>query len=51
MDMDRFVTEQNIARYRELASGTLSESERRTLLQLLAEEEAKCRDVWKAGIR
>lgn len=41
MDMDRFVSEQNIARYRRLASGSITESERRKLLELLAEEEAK----------
>jgi hypothetical protein len=41
MEMDRFVTSQNIERYRALASGFLTESERRMVLQLLAEENAK----------
>ena len=41
MDMDRFVNEQNLARFRRLASATINSAERKMLLVLLAEEEAK----------
>jgi hypothetical protein len=41
MDMDRFVNEQNLARFRRLVSATITAAERKMLLVLLAEEEAK----------
>jgi hypothetical protein len=50
MDMDRFVTEQNIERYRKLASGALTAPERRAILLLLAEEEAMHHDLCRASI-
>lgn len=42
-DMDRFVRRQNIDRFRRLAAKSTDASERRLLLTLLAEEEAKFR--------
>jgi hypothetical protein len=39
--MDRFVSRENIQRYRELASESTSAAERSRILKLLAEEEAK----------
>jgi hypothetical protein len=47
MDMDRFVNEQNIERYRKLLSGTITASERTKLLYLLAEEMAKFIELQK----
>ena len=41
MNMDRFVNEQNLERLRRLASATITVAERKILLVLLAEEEAK----------
>ena len=39
--MDRFVSQENIRRYRRLASETTNPAERSRILKLLAEEEAK----------
>jgi hypothetical protein len=41
MDMDRFVNELNLERFRRLASAALTAAERKILFVLLAEEEAK----------
>jgi hypothetical protein len=41
MDMDRFITEQNMERYRRLASTATTDADKILLLVLLAEEEAK----------
>ena len=43
-DLDRFVSEQNIARYRNLLSPETSERQRRTILRLLKEESAQLRE-------
>jgi hypothetical protein len=48
MDMDRFVNDQNIERFRKLASASTNETDRRILLGLLAEENAKFIDLQKA---
>jgi hypothetical protein len=42
-DMDRFLRRQNIDRFRSLAAKSTDVSERRSILNLLAEEEAKFR--------
>ena len=42
-DLDRFVSEQNIAHYRNLLNPETSERQRRTILRLLKEESAKLR--------
>jgi hypothetical protein len=39
--MDRFVTRENIERYRRLANESANDRERLRILQLLAEEESK----------
>jgi hypothetical protein len=39
--MDRFVSRENIERYRRLANESANDSERLLILRLLAEEEAK----------
>ena len=41
MDIDRFVNDQNIVRFKRLASAATTEAERRTLLSLLAAEQVK----------
>lgn len=41
VDLDRFVNDQNIERYRRLAEAAATEAERKIMLELLAEEEAK----------
>jgi hypothetical protein len=41
MDMDRLVNDQNIERYRRLASAATTAAERKILLDLLAEERHK----------
>lgn len=41
--MDRFVSRENIERYRRLANESANDSERIQILKLLAEEEAKFR--------
>jgi hypothetical protein len=43
-DLDRFVSEQNIARYRNLLNPETSERQRRTILRLLKEEYAQLRE-------
>ena len=43
-DLDRFVSEQNIARYRNLLNPETSERQRRTILRLLKEESAQLRE-------
>ena len=43
-DLDRFVSEQNIARYRNLLNPETSERQRRTILRLLKEESAQLRN-------
>ena len=40
-DMDRFINEQNLQRLRKLLSSMTNEAKRKTLLGLLAAEEAK----------
>jgi hypothetical protein len=45
--MDRFFNNQNIERYRILASESTSEAKRKLLLTLLAEEEAKFIELQK----
>jgi hypothetical protein len=39
--LDRFVSEQNIARYRKLLNPKTSEDQRRTILRLLKEESSQ----------
>ena len=39
--MDKFVHEQNLDHYRKLLANTTDDAQRRQLLKLLAEEEAK----------
>jgi len=46
--MQRFFSDQNIARYKKLASGTLTARERRMIFELLAKERADFRDYWNA---
>lgn len=41
MELDKFVIHQNIERYRRLATTSNTETDRKTLLGLLAEEEDK----------
>lgn len=43
-DLDRFVSEQNIALYRKLLNPETDESQRRTILRLLKEESAQLRE-------
>ena len=43
-DLDRFVSEQNIARYRKLLNPETDESQRRTILRLLKKESAQLRE-------
>jgi hypothetical protein len=43
-DLERFVSEQNIARYRDLLHPETSERQRRMILQLLKEESAQLRE-------
>jgi hypothetical protein len=50
MDMDRFVNDQNIERFRKLASASTNETDRRILLGLLAEENAKFIDLQTARV-
>jgi hypothetical protein len=47
-DLDRFVSEQNIAHYRNLLNPETSERQRRTILRLLKEEYAQLRE-WPAN--
>ena len=48
--MDRFVNEQNIERYRKLASRDITAAERTRLLGLLADEKAKFIELQKARV-
>jgi hypothetical protein len=41
MELEDFLSEQNIARYRKLLDRSTDETERRTIIELLAEEKAK----------
>jgi hypothetical protein len=41
MELEDFLSEQNIARYRKLLDSSTDETERRTIIELLVEEEAK----------
>jgi len=41
LDLERFVSEQNIARYRKLLGETKDETQRLTITRLLADEVAK----------
>ena len=45
--MERFVSEQRVRRYRQLASGTLTATERKAVFKSLSEQEAKYRDSRK----
>ncbi len=47
MDLDRFVNQQNLERFRRLASEATTEAERSKLLALLADEEAKSIELRK----
>jgi hypothetical protein len=42
--MERFVSDQSVKHYRQLASGTLTAAQRRALLTLLSEEVVNYRD-------
>jgi hypothetical protein len=46
--MQDFFNDRNIARYKKLASGTLTALERRSMFELLAKERANLRDHWNA---
>jgi hypothetical protein len=45
VDLDRFVSEQNVARYRKLLDARTDENERRIIVRQLADEMAKLRDT------
>jgi hypothetical protein len=45
LDLDRFVSEQNIARYRELLDASTDEKQRLTIIQQLADQVAKLRKI------
>jgi hypothetical protein len=49
-DMDRFIIEQNLERFRRLASVTTSEPKRKILFELLGAEEAKFMKLRKVRI-
>jgi len=46
--MQRVFSERNLARYKKLASGTLTALERKLMFELLAKERADLRDHWNA---
>ena len=46
--MQSSFSEQSIARYKQLASGTLSIAERKAIFDLLAQERADFRNYWNA---
>jgi hypothetical protein len=48
MDVTKFVNDQNLERFRRLASAATVEAERRILLDLLAEEQIKFVELQKA---
>ena len=47
MDTDQFVNDQNLERFRKLADAVTTESERKTLIALLAEEHARFIELQK----
>lgn len=49
VDLDRFVSEQNVARYRKLLDGKTDENERRIIVRQLADEMTKLRDAVESG--
>jgi hypothetical protein len=49
--MDRFYTEQNIIRYRKLASEAITSAERTRLIALLAREMSRFTELHKAQAR
>jgi hypothetical protein len=51
MDMDVFFRDQNIERYRRLASAGITEAERKTLLGVLAKVEDMCIERQKANTK
>ena len=42
LDLDRFLNQRNVERYRKLACAATTEAERQTLLVMLTEETVKC---------
>jgi hypothetical protein len=42
LNLDRFISDRNVERYRRLACATTTTAEREALLSLLAEEKVKC---------
>jgi hypothetical protein len=46
--MQSFFNDRNIARYKRLASGTLTARERKKIFELLAKDRADFRDHWNA---
>ncbi len=48
MDIDRFVNNQNLERFRRLANDATTEAERKILLDLLAKEQVKFIELQKA---
>ena len=48
--MDRFFSEQSLKRYRQLANGTLTAAERKTVFTLLSDNEATYRDSPRRAI-
>jgi hypothetical protein len=47
MDIERFVNDRNIERFKKLASAATTAAERKTLLGLLADEQAKFIELQK----
>jgi hypothetical protein len=48
--MQRVFSDQNIARYKKLASGTLTVAERKIIFDCLAQERADFRNYWNARL-
>jgi hypothetical protein len=46
--MQSFFSDQNVARYKKLASGTLTALERKVIFELLEKERANFRNHWNA---
>jgi hypothetical protein len=46
--MQSFFSEQNLARYKKLASGAVTALERKAIFEFLAKERADLRDHWNA---
>jgi hypothetical protein len=42
LNLDRFINDRNVERYRKLACAATTSAERKALLSLLAEEKVKC---------